>query len=143
MVKHKCPHLPLHLPHVSLSQINTPVFSVLLLNHNSPVSSLLQLLPNVLKTGYLHLNTNRNVWHPPPTRNDIPVSYSIKIVDPKPRPLITHISQKSWTPSPCQLHPRHPKHSPLLRTEYEHIFSPFPIPTIRLKCWTFQVDFKW
>lgn len=82
MVKQKCPHLPLHLPHVSLSLINTPVSSTSLLNHNSPVSSLLQLLPNVLKTGYLHLNTNLKVWHPPPTHNDIPVSQSIKIVDP-------------------------------------------------------------
>ncbi len=68
--------------HISLSQRNTSVFSTSLLNLNSPVSSQLQLLPNVLKTGYFHLNTNLKVWHPPPTQNNIPVSQSIKIVDP-------------------------------------------------------------
>lgn len=56
----------LTLSPTSLSQIiSLSTFSTCLLNHNSPVSSLLHLRPNVLKTGYLHLNTNHEVWHPP------------------------------------------------------------------------------
>lgn len=86
-------------------------------NPNSPVSSLQQLLPNVLKTGYLHLNTNLKVWHPPPTQNDIPVSQSIKIVDPTPGPVITHISQKSLTPPTYTLTTQ--TKPPVLWTEYK------------------------
>lgn len=89
----------------SLSQMITSVFSTCLLNHNSPVSSLPHLLPNVLKTGYLHLNTNHEVWHPPPP-NNIPVSQSIKIVDPTLDPLLHTFLKKLWLPQP-------PKPSPL------------------------------
>lgn len=112
MVKQKCPHLALYPPHISLSQINTPVFLTPRLKPNSPVSSLLHLFPNVLKTGYLHLNTNLKVWHPPPTHSDIPVSQSIKMVDPAPD-LLLHTFLKNLLTTPAHpATPTTPKSSP-------------------------------
>lgn len=46
---------------------------------NRPVSSPLKLLPTILKTGYLHLNTTPlKCGTPLPAQNDILVSQSIK-----------------------------------------------------------------
>lgn len=123
--------------HISRSQINTPVFIIPLLHQKSPVSSRLQLLPNVLKTGCLHLNTNRKVWYPPPTQNDIPVSQSIKIVDPILDPLLHTLLKKS---SPATTLPHKP--SPL---RYGlHINTPHSSPILKncFNCWTFHIDLK-
>lgn len=65
------------------------------------------------------LNTNLQVWHPPPTKNDILVWLSIKIVQPPhptqsphPDPNITHISQKLLRARPTRLHRHHASQPP-------------------------------